>query len=204
MKYQLMGLACALAWSVHADKVFKAQDGLLIMEVESTGSSRGDWEKKTSIEGFTGTCHFEFTGNKPAGGPAQDPLEYSFTVDKDGVYDLMIRCHKRLEDEEPDKCNDCYVRLEGDFESAGPTPMNILEKDTKLFGGSAKGWGWTAKLDVQHKKWPAVYQFKAGEKYTLIVSGRSRRFNMDRIIFKHKDVNMGKARNPETPESPAE
>lgn len=187
--------------SSFAAPVFQGKDGLVIMEAESTKSSLGDWKKKESIAGFTGECHFEFTGNKPASGPAQDPLVYTFTVDRDGIYSLQIRCHKRLEDEAPDKCNDCYVRLEGDFDTGGTTDLEILTSDTKLYGGSADGWGWTQKLDVGHKKWPAVYKLKAGEVYTLTISGRSQRFNMDRIVFRHTDVKDEQARNPEQPES---
>lgn len=187
--------------SSFAGSVFKGKEGLVIMEVESTKSSKGDWKKKETVVGFTGECHFEFTGNQPANGPASDPLEYTFTVDKDGIYNLMIRCHKRLDGEEADKCNDCYVRLEGDFESGGNTELKILKSDTKLYGGSAKGWGWTAKLDTNHKKWPAVYTLKAGETYTLTISGRSQRFNMDRIVFRHDDVKDGTAQDPMQPES---
>jgi len=184
-----------------SEKIFNGENGLLIMEVESTASSKGDWKEMKSVDGFTGDCHFEFTGNKPASGPANDPLEYRFTVDKDGIYNLLIRAHKRLDGEEPDKCNDCYVRLAGDFDSAGPTSLDILRSDKKLYGGSQNGWGWTAKLDVGHKKWPAVYRLKAGEEYTLVVSGRSQRFNMDRIVFKHQSVADKKAKDPKQPES---
>lgn len=201
MKKAVVGVCLVMGCSVWAGKVFEGQDGLVIMEVESTRSSKGKWKEMKSIPGYTGACHFEFTGNKPAMGPPKNPLKYEFTVDKEGVYHLMIRAHKRLAGEEKDKCNDCYVRLEGDFESAGKTPKDILEEDTKLYGGSADGWGWTDKLDVKHKKWPAVYKLKAGEEYTLIISGRSQRFNMDRIIFKHKSVKDGKAKDPKQPES---
>ncbi|MDF7799780.1 hypothetical protein P4C99_09905 [Pontiellaceae bacterium B1224] len=201
MKKIIAIITVCIVCSSFAAPVFKGKDGLVIMEAESTESSKGDWQEKKTVAGYTGECHFEFTGNKPATGPAQDPLEYTFTVDKDGIYTLMIRCHKRLEDEAPDKCNDCYVRLEGDFDVGGNTPLDILTSDTKLYGGSADGWGWSEKLDVQHKKWPAVYKLKAGEKYTLTISGRSQRYNMDRIIFKHSDVKDEQAKNPKQLES---
>jgi len=180
---------------------FEGKDGLLIMEVESTKSSKGKWKKKTTIDGFTGEYHYEFTGNRPANGPATSPLKYEFTVDKDGEYKLMIRAYKRLDGEPEDRCNDCYVRLKGDFESVGGTPLSLLKKDTKLYGGSHEKWGWTAKLDDNHKKYNPLYKLKAGEKYTLYVSGRSQRFNMDRIVFKHSSVNQKIATDPKAPES---
>jgi hypothetical protein len=196
--FGLMSIFCS---SVLADPVFEGRDGLVIIEVESTVSSTGDWVKMKSIDGYTGDSHFEFTGNKPATGPAKDPLEFQFTVDQDGIYKLLIRCHKRLAGEEPDKCNDCYVRLEGDFTSGGNVPQKMLETDTKLYGGSPTEWGWTAKLDRDHKKFDPLYNLKAGETYTLVVSGRSQRFNMDRIVWKHEGVSDAKAKDPKLPES---
>ena len=184
-----------------AAPLFEGRDGLVIIEVESTVSSKGDWKEVQTVEGYTGECHLEFTGNQPASGPPNDPLEYTFTVDRDGVYKLLIRCHKRLEDEKPDKCNDCYVRLKGDFEAGGPAPMEMLETDTKLYGGSPAGWGWSAQLDRQHRKFPPLYRLKAGEKYTLTISGRSQRFNMDRILFVHESVSEEKAKDPALAES---
>lgn len=195
----LLGVLCAC--SAFSAPLFEGSNGLLIIEAESTVSSKGRWEKKTTIEGYTGQCHLEFTGNQPASGPATSPLKYQFTVDRDGVYRLLIRAHKRLEGESSDRCNDCYVRLDGDFESGGPVPLEMLETDTKLYGGSAEGWGWTEKLDRDHKKFAPLYKLKAGEKYTLVISGRSQRFNMDRIVFKHETVTDAMAKNPTQPES---
>jgi hypothetical protein len=192
------GLAVCTAF---ATPLFEGQDGLVVIEAESSSSARGQWREQTSVDGYTGDGHLEFTGNKPASGPPKSPLVYLFTVDRDGIYRLLIRAHKRLEDQEPDKCNDCWVRLEGDFESGGDAPLNMLKEDTKLYGGSAAGWGWTAKLDKGHKKYQPLYRLKAGETYTLIISGRSQRFNMDRIIFKHESVSNQPAQDPKQPES---
>ena len=113
----------------------------------------------------------------------------------------MIRGFKRLEGEEPDKCNDVYVKLKGDFESGGNVPINLLKKETKLFGGHHEKWGWALKLDEKHKKYTPSYKFKTGETYTLTVYGRSQRFNIDRIIFKHASVKKKKAQDPKLPSS---
>ena len=181
--------------------VFQGKNGLVIIEAESTKSSKGKWKKKTSVKGFTGEYHLEFTGNKPANGPATSPLKYYFTVDKDGEYELLIRAFKRLDGEPKDRCNDCYVKLKGDFDTAGKAPLKILKSDTKLYGGSHKEWGWTNRLDVNHKKYPPLYKLKTGEKYLLTISGRSQRFNMDRIVFKHTSVESNHAKDPKQPES---
>lgn len=187
--------------TTHAASVFHGKDGLVIFEAESTSSSKGDWKKKHEVDEYTGECHLEFTGNKPANGPPKDPLKYYFTVDKDGEYQLLIRAFKRLEGEPDDRCNDCYVRLIGDFESAGAAPLKLLKSDTKLYGGHHEKWGWTSKLDKDHKKYPPLYQLKKDKPYTFVISGRSQRFNMDRIIFKHATVSKEAALDPSLPES---
>lgn len=187
-----------------ADPVFIEDKGVVVMEAESTDSKLGKWKKKTDVEGFTGECHIEFTGNKPESGPAESPLTYKFKIAKEGTYSLVIRARKRLETKREDISNDCYVALKGDFESTGKTPMKLLENDTKLFGGTAEGWGWTAKLDDGHKKFPAEYKLKSGETYELTVSGRSKNFNIDRIMLVHDSENMNKVRNSLPEESEKE
>jgi len=193
---------------------FQSKDGLLIMEAESHSGSKGDWGKMQTIEGYTGECHYEFTVNRIMGGPPRSDLKYRFTVDKDGIYHLWIRAHKRLVGNDGKKAkddlrNDCWIRLKGDFESGNETPLEVLENDTKLYvhGRSAETWDWTHRLDYQnpltgkHAKTSPIYRLKAGEKYTLYISGRSQRFNMDRIVLKHESVSTSKARDPEEPES---
>jgi hypothetical protein len=181
--------------------LFAGKDGLLIMDVESTVSPLGQWLPEKKMQGFTGRGHLEFSGNQPPSGPVDSPLKYHFTVDQDGIYRLMIRAYKRLEGAPPDQCNDCYVRLDGDFESGGEVPLEMLKSDTKLYGGKANAWGWTEKLDKAHKKFPPFYKLKAGSNYTLTISGRSQRFNMDRIVFRHESVSDEVALSPAQPES---
>ncbi|MEX2213849.1 MAG: hypothetical protein WD768_06965 [Phycisphaeraceae bacterium] len=176
----------------HAAPIAQEKDGLVIMEAEDTPSKLGDWVKKKDVKGFGGECHLEFTGNKPETGPAKSPLKYAFKVTQAGKYSLLIRAHKRLESERQDISNDCYVALEGDFTSGGAAPLEVLKKDTKLFGGDAKGWGWATTLDVDHKKYPAVYELKAGKTYILTLSGRSKNFNIDTIYFAHESLDAKK------------
>lgn len=199
------------AWPSAARQVFLESDGLVVMEAESTTSRPGEWVGKTEVEGYCGEGHIEFTGNKPAGGPAGSTLVYFFRVEKPGRYTLHLRSHKRLGGEEPDKCNDAYVRVEGNYSASkeagdkhgDDARLETLRKDTKLFGGSAQGWGWAETLDLgghKNKRRP-VYVFEAGRTYALGVSGRSQRFNIDRIVFCHESVDLKKAKDPEQPES---
>lgn len=50
-------------------------------------------------------------------------------------------------------------------------------------------------------KKPALYQFKKGETYTLIISGRSKRFNIDRIILHHTEGGAGEKKHLTADES---
>lgn len=184
-----------------AGAVLEGKGGMVVIESESTSSKHGKWVEKKTVEGYTGEGHLEFSGNTPNSGPATSPLVYRFTVDKDGIYHLHILAHKRLVGEDGEKargdqCNDCYVRLEGDYEAGGKAPKAILGKDTKLYvhGKSAESWDWTSKLDFHDEetgkatKQDPLYALKTGTTYTFTVSGRSQRFNMDRIVFHHTSV----------------
>jgi len=173
--------------------VWVEKDGYLIVESESTRSPLGKWVKKTDNPNYTGTCHLEFTGNTINGGNPNSPLHYTFKINKAGVYELKFRCRKRLDGAAGDKCNDAWVRVEGDYTSGGDASLEVLKKDTKLYGGPENGWGWSAKLDPHSGKVFAKYNFKSGEIYELVVSGRSIRYNIDRIVFYHSTVNLNPA-----------
>lgn len=196
----LSALSFAIASPLLAGPVFQEKGGVLVMEAESTSSSLGAWKKKTDVADYSGDYHLEFTGNKPESGPPKSPLKYTFHIEKGGKYELAIRCRKRLETKRADISNDCFVALKGDFDTGGNVPLSVLKNDTKLYGGDADKWGWTAKLD-SHKKYSAVYELKAGETYVLTVSGRSKNFNIDRILFVHEDKGLGKVKNSNPDES---
>lgn len=203
-----------IALPTTARDVFLESDGVVVIEAEHSASKPGKWTGKTDIEGFTGKGHIEYTGNKPAGGPVGSTLVYFFKIEKAGTYTLHLRAHKRLAGEEPDKCNDAYVRVEGKYKASDKAGdkhgddarLDVLKKDTKLYGGSDKGWGWAETLDLggHNNKRKPKYVFKAGQTYALGVSGRSQRFNIDRIVFRHEDADLKKAKDLKTPESEIE
>jgi len=167
---------------------FQEAGGLVVMEAESTLSDLGKWVPKTDVPNYQGEGHLEFTGNTHNGGPADSPLVYRFSIEKDGVYQLYIRCRKRLEGQPGDKCNDGYVRVVGDYDAVeGGAERKLLQSNTKLYGGDPDQWGWAKKLDA-HKKYSPLYHFQAGKTYTLVLSGRSVRWNVDRLIFRHHDL----------------
>lgn len=183
------------------DPVFLEKKGIIAIESESTKSKLGKWIKKTDVADYSGECHLEFTGNSTISGPPNSPLKYSFTVTKPGKYQLTLRARKRLETKRDDISNDCFVALKGDFESGGAAPVKTLKEDTKMFGGAADKWAWATQLDADHKKFPASYHLKKGETYELTISGRSKNFNIDRILLVHEDEDLGKVQRDNPPES---
>jgi hypothetical protein len=174
------------------NKIYQESGGLVIMEMENTPSPLGEWVLKTDNPGHNGDGFLEFTGNSINGGDPNSPLEFRFKINLEGTYDIKLRARKRLDGEPGDKCNDAYVRMEGDFTTGSASvSQEALERDTKLYGGPESGWGWAGDLDAHdadHTQ--ARYVFKSGQEYRLIVSGRSIRYQIDRIVFMHTSANL--------------
>ncbi|MEM6910901.1 MAG: hypothetical protein AAF555_04895 [Verrucomicrobiota bacterium] len=180
---------------------FLEAGGLVVMEAESTSSRLGSWKLKTEVPDYLGSGHLEFTGNEIESGPPKSPLRYDFQISTEGRYTLVMRAHKRLETKREDLSNDCYIELSGDFEPGGEASSRILRSENKFFGGAEEGWGWAQRLDVDHQQYFAVYQLKAGQTYRLTVSGRSKNFNLDRILLFHESHDLRKIRKESPPES---
>ncbi|QDU89216.1 Beta-L-arabinobiosidase precursor [Pirellulimonas nuda] len=194
--------------------VHQEQNGLVVIEVENTTSDLGLWNEESSYANFTGDGYLQFTGNNPSSGPPNSPLEYRFKINQSGLYYLhMYVARDTTHGQASDLSNDAYVRVEGDY-NAGPNPGNshgddaplsMLMSDTKFFGGNANAFAWASgnRLDPggETNKRVAIYDFKAGEEYTLVVSGRSQWFSADRLVFRHESVSSGAAQNLSNPES---
>ena len=177
------------------------KEGYVAIEMESTKSPLGKWIKvqegdSTFIKSASGGAHLEFTGNTAGSGPADSPLEYTFKINTTGTYHLMIRASKRLAGEPGDKCNDSFVRVEGNFDSpytgtADKEPdFKGLSTNQKIFGGLPHPtMGWATTLDyLGHIKKKPRYNFKAGETYKIIISGRSKRFNVDYFVIYNESM----------------
>jgi len=197
----------------NAEHVYNESDGLVIMEVENTESPLGLWKKETSLSGYTGSGYLEFTGNSYEIGKVHSPLIYNFKINQGGIYVLDLHCAKMTIKGRTDWANDCFVRVVGDYTSGegshdvpnGNASLNLLKTDTKFFGGKSDAWEWASgdfdptggRLDPGGKKnkRKAVYNFKSGETYTLVLSGRSKGFRVDRIVFRLDSVRMKEAQD---------
>ena len=188
--FLLLGTALLLSCSKtkNANEIV-LPEGVVFMEAEATLSPLENWkliqEGDTNyVANATGKAHLEFGANTINGGKPNSPLEYKFTVPADGTYRLLVQCRKRLEGMTSDKCNDGWVKLLGNYESGNEIPVEDLQSEEKFFGGEAMSWGWAETVDWQgHIKKPLLYKLKTGEEYTLVISGRSIRWNIDNIMF---------------------
>lgn len=172
-----------------SQKVYEESDGLVMMEAENTLTELHLWTSSTYFQAFSGSGHIEFTGGVVSGaGSPLSPLVYKFKINKAGDYALNIRGRSRLlEGEAKDLANDAWFKVDGDYGigAGGPPDISFMNQYTKLFVGRGGNgdWGWGTQYDINHVQPHAIFNFKAGETYTLTMAGRSQRFNVDRILF---------------------
>jgi hypothetical protein len=219
--FALVAFSPAAFAVVSPDDVYQESGGIVVMEAERTPSSLGTgsdrWEIHTPgetnyVDGAANEAHIEFQGNGSNGGDPKTPLTYKFKILQGGYYHLHLRARARLDGAEPDKNNDCYVKVGGASFGTGPNPGNdhmddatlaLLTSNTKMYGGSATTWGWANLLDAggnTNKRYP-IYNFTAGSTYTLTISGRSIKYNIDRIVFRHTTVAESTAKSASLAES---
>ncbi|WP_370979072.1 DUF5060 domain-containing protein [Agaribacterium sp. ZY112] len=194
-----------------SSSAYNEQNGLVIIDVENTDSDLDLWQRATDIANYSGSGYLEFLGNNPQSGPAASPLTYSFRINKAGLYYLDMHIAKVNMDFNgkfrSDIANDAYVRLDGDY-SAGPeagnahgnqAPLSALTSNTKFYGGQDNNFVWASgnRLDLggHNNKRVAIYDLKAGQDYVFTLSGRSKFFKVDRVMFRHQDNNVSAARD---------
>ncbi len=146
---------------------------------------------------------------------ALSPLVYKFKINNGGLYNISVRCARQAQGERNDVSNDCYIRVEGDYgtgnnvgENHGDdAPLSAMQTDHKYYISSSEKdmtftWSYGSRLDLEgpRNKRVAIYNFKAGETYKLVVSGRSKFFKIDRIVFT-KPESMNTAHDLQTAES---
>ena len=214
-------LAPAASATVGPNDVYQESGGIVVMEAERTPSSLGTgtdrWELYTPgetnyVTGATNGAHIEFQGNSSNGGTPKTPLTYKFKINQGGYYYLHLRARARLDGADTDKNNDCYVKMGGATFGAGPNagndhlddaPLSLLTTNTKMYGASPTTWGWANELDAggsNNKRYP-VYNFTAGSTYTLTISGRSIKYNIDRIVLRRSTITASSAKSATIPES---
>lgn len=137
------------------------------------------WVLENSIAGYTGMGYLRMTGNKDSGGKPLGRLLYHFTINTNGVYRLMMHAYKATIDDRTDLANDCYTKL------TPYTTGGYIAQDTKFYlgGNRADQWGWAVRHETKLHTYQKTDYILAPGNYTLEVSGRSRNFRLNRIIF---------------------
>lgn len=170
----------------------------IFIEAEKTASDLQKWElvkkgAKNYVTRASNNAYLEFIGNEAITGKPNSPLAYQFISPKSGKFKLMLMSSKRLEGVKNDWCNDAFVKLSGHFESASKFTTAAFKKDIKIlqdgnYETDELEWHWasTAEKD-RHLYSDFVYHLQKEEKYTLTLSGRSKRFSIDYIILYNTD-----------------
>ncbi|MEM6732987.1 MAG: hypothetical protein AAF658_15630, partial [Myxococcota bacterium] len=74
---------------------FVENEGYVVMETESVGLTMSlEWDMQADLDGYTGDGYYQFVGNGICNGPANSPLEYTFTIETAGTYELRLRAAK--------------------------------------------------------------------------------------------------------------
>ena len=171
---------------------------IVFIEAENTTSDLNNWKivkkgDENYVSGASGEKYLEFMGNKPITGKPNSPLIYEFIAPETGAFKLALMTSKRLEGVKNDWCNDAFVRVSGNLQSASNLSTEALKKDIKILqDGNDETpeleWHWasTAEKD-RHVYNQFIYNLNKGEKYKLTLSGRSMRFSIDYIVFYNID-----------------
>jgi hypothetical protein len=188
-KAMFISFLCIVSSQSFAQKVYIEKKGIVMVEAENTESLLGEWIVKKDFPNYSGNGYLEFSGGNVKGvGLPSSPIKYTFKITNSGDYALQIRGRSRLLDgETADLANDAWFKLEGDYSvgEGGPPDTTWTRRYTKLFvgrGGNGN-WGWGTKYDIKHVQPNAIFYLQAGKTYTLIMAGRSQRFNVDRILI---------------------
>lgn len=196
----LSALSLVIIENLEAQTIGK---NFIAIEAENTESNLDLWKIVTPSDGTyfnpdgelapINETYLEFTGNDHNGGDPASPLKYKFTCPKTGEYRLAMRMYQRLLGLPEDKCNDVWVRMEGDFSSASKFyTTEDLKKDMKFYGRGTDNWGVCYKGEggEHHKREAVMYKLKKGEDYVFTMSGRAQRTNIDYILFYETSIPM--------------
>lgn len=166
------------------DGPFIAQDGLLVIEMES-GDPTGSWESETALGGHTGSSYIRWNGPNLFHQPGSDIFGFDFELEEAGRY--HFRLHNRHDHPDSTEANDVWVRMDGGAW-------------VKVFSWQRGQWTWTTQHEFDHHtKPPAEYQLTAGS-HRIEFSGRSHDFMIDRLhLYRDHVANALSLSHPESP-----
>ncbi len=181
----MISMFCTVGMTNLTADVYQEANGYVLMEMENTKTDHSEcWTVETAKNPEGGKALRQAKCNNFNTGDPKNPLKYSFKINSGGVYTLYLKIWKDHGKNPPDKSNDVYVRVAGDFTTGGDASTEALKADQKHYGGASNAYEWTGgRLDFDHKKWDNKYTFKSGEQYDLFISARAQGAVVDRILF---------------------
>ena len=147
--------------------LFEDPNGVVVMEIESGSLAKGhSWRGETKMEGYTGKGYYTWRGGNMYGSPGRGVIGFRFRISKKGKYHLRIR--NRHDFHDSTEQNDCWTKLDN-------------HKWIKTFSSKRGEWTWRTNFEYSGNNKPAaVWDLRAGT-HTLLISGRSTGFSIDRI-----------------------
>ena len=196
-------ISCALtilALSINPAQAatFVAQDGIVMMEAESTAAT-GDWQTQTSFGGYSGSGYHIWTGSDSfnVSTAGRGTLTYRFRIEQAGNYQMIWRSRIGRGDLASEH-NDSWVRFPSGRNVSGE---EAIDGWTKVFMNQKNRWFW-GSFTVDFVGRPIRQYFSAGE-HTMQISGRSSGHAIDRIaLFAYNDVSFSESRFDSLGQSP--
>jgi len=184
--------------------VFEEKDGLIVIESEKLPTAEG-WQLESVVTGFTGTSYMQWHGENNFNTTGQGLIAYQIRINTPGTYRIQWHCRIN-EGNNRTEANDAWLRL------ANATDFYAIPKNAnspKYYphgsgkspnpGGSGKdGWfkvyttivgDWTWRTFTNDDVNCNIFaDFAAAGDYTVEISGRSKGFAIDRIVFYKDDT----------------
>lgn len=168
-----------------AEKPFREAGGLVAIEAESATPKPG-WTGSAEGVGHTGSGFIEWKAgdaSKRTAGAGQGVLTFPVAIVTGGRYRLQIRSRPAERTEH----NDVWVRIRGAIKveavrADGSDVRDLGEAWTKSYNNAAGTWSWNTHT-VDHDPHAFFIEAKAGTVILVELSGRSTRFQIDRLVL---------------------
>ncbi|WP_378187024.1 DUF5060 domain-containing protein [Aquimarina sp. W85] len=182
--------------------IYEEKDGLVVIEAENL-SILGDWNKKNTISGFTGSGYLEWTGPNHFNAPGNGLINAKIKINSPGRYKFQWRS-KVGEGESATEANDTWLKFpDADAFYAQKGSEKIYPKGSgltpnpegaggqgyfKVYSTGTTNWTWTTKTSDKDPH-DIFIEFDSPGVYTMLISGRSKHHVVDRVTLNKSSVN---------------
>lgn len=178
---------------------FQEQNGIVIMEVESSPAA-GGWNLEKSLSGYSGNGYYIWRGSDAFGvnTAGRGTITYTFKINSPGNYQMRWRSRIGKGTSRTEH-NDSWIRFPSGKNISGEQALNGW---SKVFMNTRDKWVWqSATVDNVGK--PLRQYFSAGV-HTVQISGRSSGHAIDKIaLYKYNSVSYTESKFDALPNSSA-